>query len=133
VNIALSGTGVYILNADANTVEECDLSGVRAAVYFGGNSSDNLIQDNVAFNTVLGIGSVGDISGTGNGIIGNDFSNAVWGIYASFGEYDAEHITELLVVKDNVFTAAGTAMYLVGLHDIDLVSGPDFDIDVHDA
>ena len=124
-----AGQAITTIDANGNTIEWCDLSDSGWGVALGGDSSNNLIQHNDASGVYTGV-SLGP--GANNTVIDNDFSNAGIGIYAQYGLIEADHIEELVVARDNVFTNT-VAVQLNGLHDIALAPGPDFDIDVRDA
>jgi len=132
--VSVSGDAISFHDANENTVELCVLSNSARGVYFGGDSNNNQIVNNIVSDNGTGV-SLYLVPGTGNRIIDNDFSNTGTGIGADYADDMelADHIEEMLVVKDNVFTNTIAAVRLAGLHDIDLVASPDFDINVREA
>ena len=130
--VSVSGAAISIIGANENMVDSCDLNNSNEGVHLGGDSNDNQIVHNNASNNSSGV-NLYLVTGTGNRIIGNDFSNTGTGIRADYEELEADHIEEMLVVRNNVFTNTTTAVWLVGLYDIDVVASSDFDIDVREA
>jgi Ca2+-binding RTX toxin-like protein len=122
LNLSGEGGGIQLLR-DGNVVRGVTASNSGVAIWIIA-AGDNQVEHNDLRDSGTGVAVSG--AGSGNAIIGNNFSDTEVGI-------EARAITSLFVMKENVFTGSGTALTFWDLDNIDLIASSDFDIDVTDA